>query len=134
MRRLAISMVLMLVFVAGCAKRVKQKPVGTLAELHNVKPDVQEVKVEQGLDQAMEQYRRFLKETPDSAKSPEAMRRLADLEIEKQYGIRTGDAKPKEMAAPQPAQPLAGAQAKGSKPAAPAAGAARRESDQDFER
>src|SRR5262245_15962399 len=133
MRRLAISLVLALVFVAGCAKRVKQKPVGTLAELHNVKPDVQEVKVEQGLDQAMEQYRRFLKETPESAKSPEAMRRLADLEIEKQYGIHTGDAKPREMAAPQPAQKLAGAQAKSPNPAA-AASTGRRESDQDFER
>jgi cellulose synthase operon protein C len=133
MRRLSIPMVLALVFTAGCAKRIKQKPVGTLAELHNVKPDVQEVKVEEGLDQAMEHYRRFLKETPESTMSPEAMRRLADLEIEKQYGIRTGDGKPKEMAAPQPAQALAGAQA-GPKPAAPAAGASRRESDQDFER
>src|SRR6267142_3712450 len=103
MRRLTIAVVLALVFTAGCAKRAK-KPVGTLAELHNVKPDVQEVKVEQGLDQAMEHYRRFLKETPESTMSPEAMRRLADLEIEKQYGIHTGDAKPKEMAAPERAK------------------------------
>ena len=42
--------------------------------------------------------------------TPEAMRRLADLQLEKQFGIRTGDAKPREMAAPQPAQALAGAQ------------------------
>ncbi len=37
--------------------------------------------------------------------TPEAMRRLADLQIEKQFGIRAGDGKPREMAAPEPAQP-----------------------------
>ena len=132
MRRLTIPILLALVFTAGCARRAKTKPVGTLAELHNVKPDVQEVKVDQGLDQAMEHYRQFLKETPESTMSPEAMRRLADLEIEKQYGIHTGDAKPKDMAAPQPAQAGASAQTNSPKPTTAAAGASRRESDQDF--
>ena len=56
-----------------------------------MRPDVQEVKVEQGLDQAMQQYRRFLEETPETAMTPEAMRRLADLQLEKQFGIRTGE-------------------------------------------
>src|SRR2546427_3910563 len=108
MRRLAIPMVIAPVFVAGCAAR-PNKPLGTagtLAELQNVRPDVQEVKVEQGLDQAMQQYRRFLKETPETAMTPEAMRRLADLQLEKQFGIRVGGAKPREMAAPKPAQVL----------------------------
>jgi tetratricopeptide (TPR) repeat protein len=138
MRRLDIPMFLALAFMVGCAARTPKKA-GTLAELHNVKPDVQEVKVEQGLDQAMEHYRQFLNETPESTMSPEAMRRLADLEIEKQYGIRMGDATPREttpreMAAPQRGPALAGAQAGNSKPAVAAAGAGRRESDQDFER
>src|SRR6266446_929135 len=109
MRRLAIPMVIAPVFIAGCAAR-SNKPLGTagtLAELRNVRPDVQEVKVEQGLDQAMQQYRRFLKETPETAMTPEAMRRLADLQLEKQFGIRAGSAKPREMAAPKPAQVLA---------------------------
>jgi hypothetical protein len=66
-----------------------------------VRPDVQEAKVEQGLDQAMQQYRRFLEETPETAMTPEAMRRLADLQIEKQFGIHTGNAKPREMACPE---------------------------------
>ena len=66
--------------------------------------------------------------------TPEAMRRLADLQLEKQFGIRTGDAKPREMAAPEPAQALAGAQAGTPNPAAAIAGAGLRESDQDFER
>src|SRR5213596_4032783 len=136
MRRLAIPVVIAPVFMAACAAR-PIKPVGTpgtLAELRNVRPDLQEVKVEQGLDQAMQQYRRFLEEAPETAMTPEAMRRLADLQLEKQFGIRTGDTKPREMSAPQPAQALAGAPAGKANPAATAAGAGLRESDQDFER
>src|SRR6266568_3424367 len=75
MRRLAIPMVIAPVFIAGCAAR-PNKPLGTagtLAELRNVRPDVQEVKVEQGLDQAMQHYRRFLEDAPETAMTPEAM-------------------------------------------------------------
>src|SRR5213080_1542578 len=136
MRRLSIPIVIWLAFTAGCAARTN-KPVGTagtLAELRNVRPDVQEVKVEQGLEQAMQNYRRFLEETPETTMTPEAMRRLADLQLEKQFGIRTGDAQPRQMAAPQPAQALADAQAGKANPAATAAGARLLESDQDFER
>ena len=117
----------------ACQQQGSGDPVGTLAELRNVQPDVQDVKVEQGLEQAMLNYRRFLEETPETAMTPEAMRRLADLQLEKQFGIRTGDTKPREMAAPQPAQALAGAQPDKANSAAPAA-AGLRESDQDFER
>ena len=133
MPRFAIQIVIAPVFMVGCAAR-PIKPVGTvgtLAELRNVRPDVQEVKVEQGLDQAMQQYRRFLEEAPETAMTPEAMRRLADLQIEKQFGIRTDNAKPREMAAPKPAQVLAGS-AGTLNPAA--ASAPLHESDQDFER
>src|SRR5437899_7625239 len=107
MRRLSIPIVLWLAFMAGCAARTNKTvgTAGTLAELHTVRPDVREVKVEQGLEQAMQNYRRFLEETPETAMTPEAMRRLADLQLEKQFGIRTVDA-----------------------------GAGLKESDQDFER
>lgn len=135
MPRFAIPIVIAPVFMVGCAAR-PIKPVatvGTLAELRSVRPDVQEVKVEQGLDQAMQQYRRFLDEAPETAMTPEAMRRLADLQIEKQFGIHTGNAKPREMAAPKPAPVLAGSGAS-SAPAAVTAGALSHESDQDFER
>jgi tetratricopeptide (TPR) repeat protein len=136
MRRLAIPMVIAPVLIAGCAARATRtdKTVGTLAQLRNVRPDVREVKVEQGLDQAMQQYRRFLEETPETAMTPEAMRRLADLQIEKQFGIRAGVAKPREMTAPEPAQALAGSQAGSPNPAAAAGSAGLQESDQDFER
>jgi tetratricopeptide (TPR) repeat protein len=128
-----IPIVLASALMAGCAARAN-KTVGTLAELRDVRPDVQEVKVEQGLDQAMQNYRRFLKETPETKMTPEAMRRLADLQLEKQFGIHTGDAKPREMAAPQPAQALAGAQADRPNPAEAVAGTGLRESEQEFER
>src|SRR5438034_6717647 len=82
----------------------------------------------------MQQYRRFLEEAPETAMTPEAMRRLADLQLEKQFGIRTGNAKPREMAAPKPASILAGSRAGSPNPAAPAASARIKESDQDFER
>src|SRR5438876_3120491 len=136
MRRLAIPVVIAPVFMVACAAR-PIKPVGTpgtLAELRNVRPDLQEVKVQQGLDQAMQQYRRFLEEAPETAMTPEAMRRLADLQLEKQFGIRTGNAKPREMPAPKPAPILPGSRAGSPNPAAAAASASLRESDQDFER
>src|SRR5215470_12442370 len=106
MRRFTIPTVFALAFTAGCAARANKTvpTVGTLAELRNVRPDVQEVKVDQGLEQAMQNYRRFLEETPETAMTPEAMRRLADLQLEKQFGIRGGDSRPREMAAPQPGQ------------------------------
>jgi tetratricopeptide (TPR) repeat protein len=136
MSRLAISIVIAPVFMVGCAARpiVPAGTAGTLADLRNVRPDVQEVKVEQGLDQAMQQYRRFLDEAPETAMTPEAMRRLADLQLEKQFGIRTGNARPREMAVPKPAQVLEASRAGSPDLAAAAASARLHESDQDFER
>src|SRR5260370_17607671 len=97
MRRLAIPVVIAPVFMVACAARsIKSVGTpGTLAELRNVRPDLQEVKVEQGLDQAMQQYRRFLQEAPETAMTPEAMRRLADLQPEKQSRIRPANPNPR---------------------------------------
>src|SRR5215471_6936139 len=130
MNRRTIPALLALASITGCAARPNTKVVtaGTLAELRKVRPDVQEVKVEQGLDQAMLQYRRFLEDAPENTMTPEAMRRLADLQLEKQFG-RAGDVKPREMPAPQPAPALAGANGGTPKPSI-----ALQESDQDFER
>ncbi len=133
MRRLTIPLVLALGFMVGCAARASKKTPGTLAELHDVRPDVQEVKVDHGLDQALQHYRQFVDETPQTTMTPEAMRRVADLQLEKQFGIRTGNTKPREMAAPQPAQSPAGVQVDNKTPA-PIAGSSTGESDQEFER
>ena len=66
--------------------------------------------------------------------TPEAMRRLADLQIEKQYGIHPGDLKPLEIPAPKAAQALATPPAHPSDQAAAVPGAGPRESDREFER
>ncbi len=134
MRSLTIPAVLALAFTIGCAARTNNKTSGTLAELHNVHPDVQEAKVAHGLDQALQHYRQFIDETPQTAMTPEAMRRLADLQIEKQFGIRVADSKPREMAAPAPAQVVVSQQANMPNPESAAAVSSLRESAQDFER
>jgi TolA-binding protein len=57
-----------------------------------MKIEIKEDRVEGGLEKAMESYQRFLEETPESAQAPEAMRRLADLKIEREYGYQTAPA------------------------------------------
>jgi tetratricopeptide (TPR) repeat protein len=103
MRARPVTLLLGSTLLVACAQ---QRVKGTLAELHDVPPDVAEVKVEQGLDKAMQSYRRYLDETPRSELTPEAMRRLADLKIEKEFGVR-GDGKMIEMAAPEEAGAVA---------------------------
>jgi len=63
----------------------------TIAKLRNMQIEIKEEKIEGGLEKAMAGYRRFLEETPDSALSPEAIRRLADLKVEREYGLLSGD-------------------------------------------
>ena len=49
--------------------------------------EMQDARADDGLDQAIQQYRRFLEETPGNDLAPDAMRRLADLQVEKHFGI-----------------------------------------------
>jgi len=58
---------------------------GTLASLNDIKFEVKEEKVHGSLEKAMESYEKFLKETPETEMTPEALRRLADLKIQKEY-------------------------------------------------
>ena len=62
---------------------------GTIAKLRNQQIEIDKVVIEGGLDKAMQSYQRFLEETPDAALAPEAIRRLADLKVEKEYGTHT---------------------------------------------
>ena len=91
MRRSRIAAALAPLFAASCATA---PDTGTLAELRNVQPDVAEVAVADSLDLAMQSYRRYLNETPASVMTPEAMRRLADLQLEKEFGITGGQPTP----------------------------------------
>src|SRR5215472_16373923 len=103
------ALALLLPLIAACAHQTDRP--GTLATLHDVRPDTKEVPVDQGLNRAVQSYRDFLKQAPDSKLAPEAMRRLADLNIEKEFGIQ-GDGKLVEQAASQSDTP-----AKSSAPA-----------------
>src|SRR5215471_7079109 len=139
MSRLAIPIVLASAFLVGCNAHHKPPlppPVtqGTLADLHNVKPDVQDAETQQSVEKAMEHYRKFLEESPETPMTPEAIRRLADLRLEKEYGIHTGEGKPRPMPAPQSAKLLAKTPARTPNKAAAVAGAGHGESDQEFER
>jgi TolA-binding protein len=58
----------------------------TIAQLRREHVEVKEEKIEGGLEKAMQSYQRFLQDSPDSPMAPEAIRRLADLKIEKEYG------------------------------------------------
>jgi tetratricopeptide (TPR) repeat protein len=102
---------------------------GTLAELQGVEADLEEVRLEDGLERAEQSYRRYLAETSENERTPEAMRRLADLQIEQAYGV-LGDGDIVEMAAPESASPLASVDDRKprSAPAEPS------ESDLEFEK
>lgn len=103
----------------------------TLATLRNVPADLQDVKVEGGLDTAMQSYQRFLEETPETQRTPEAMRRLADLKIEKEYGLN-GTGELLELPAPQAAA-LSEANAAATATPAASVGAAPVGSEQELE-
>src|SRR6516164_7428368 len=140
MRSRAIPIVLASAFLGGCAAQHKPPTQGTLADLQKVAPDVKDTETKQSVDQAMEHYRKFLDESPETPMTPEAIRRLADLQLEKQYGIHAGEGKPRPMPAPEsaklpklsatPSTPPAGTP--GARTANKAAGGAGRgESDQE---
>src|SRR5574341_511978 len=75
----------------------------TIATLRHTHIEIKEEKIEGGLEKAMLSYQRFLEETPDSALTPEAIRRLADLKLEREYGTLTTGAAPAEVAPALPA-------------------------------
>src|SRR4030065_913550 len=74
--------------LAACAS-VGDRNRDTIASLRHVHIEIKEEKIEGGLEKAMMSYQRFLEGTPDSALTPDAIRRLADLKIEKEYGTLT---------------------------------------------
>jgi len=61
----------------------------TIAKLRHMQIEIKEEKIEGGFEKAMQSYQRFLEQTPGSPLAPEAIRRLADLKIEKEYGTLT---------------------------------------------
>jgi tetratricopeptide (TPR) repeat protein len=111
----------------------------TIAELRHMHIEIKEEKIEGGLEKAMQGYQHFLEQAPNSALTPEAIRRLADLKIEREYGLLSGNTvtdrrvfatslqQPERAASPE----LAPA---GSSVSAPAQSQAPGESQADFEK
>lgn len=62
----------------------------SIGQLKDVKIDLTDIKVEGGFEKAMRSYQKFLEQTPESSMTPEALRRLADLKIQKEYGTLEG--------------------------------------------
>jgi len=73
--------------VTGCATYNKE---GTLGSLNSVDIEIKEEVIVGSLEKALESYQRYLDETPETAMTPEAIRRLADLKIEKEYSAAAG--------------------------------------------
>jgi len=113
----------------------------TIARLRQVQIEIKEEKIEGGLDKAMLSYKHFLEETPDSALAPEAIRRLADLKIEKEYGTLTkgegvaGQTPAPALSPPEHAERPSSASVAGARSdQASAHNALHGESEEDFER
>ena len=77
-----LTLVTTSLLLVSCAMTDKQ---GTLASLDDIKFVVKEEKVDSSLEKALASYQQFLDETPETAMTPEALRRLADLKIQKDY-------------------------------------------------
>ena len=103
MRR-GVVIALSAAWLVGCSTATTTRPTefGTLAELEQRAADVEEIHIDDSLERAANSYRRYLEETSRSAMTPEAMRRLADLQIEQAYGVM-GSGDIVEMAAPDAA-------------------------------
>ena len=99
MKRNIVIILLSSIGLLACATTSDQ---GTLAGLEAVVADIDEIYVDDSLDRAAQSYRRYLEETSESARTPEAMRRFADLQIEQAYGVN-GSGELVEMAAPDTA-------------------------------
>lgn len=117
---------LMPFIVLGCVSCVSQRDGQTLSTLHRMPADTEEVVVGDSLERALDSYRRYLDETPESRMTPEAMRRLADLQIERQFGIM-GDGEIVELPAPESGQAVSVAASEAAEDRGEA------ESDEDFE-
>ncbi len=91
MSRIGLFILLLQIVLIACQSTGDKD---TIAGLRHVQIEIKEEKIEGGIDKAMLSYQRFLEETPGSALAPEAMRRLADLKIEKEYGTLPGGSEP----------------------------------------
>lgn len=77
----------LIALLASCATSSNKD---SIAQLKDMKIDLADAKIEGGFEKAMQSYQKFLEQTPESSMTPEALRRLADLKIQKEYGTLEG--------------------------------------------
>jgi tetratricopeptide (TPR) repeat protein len=100
MRPFRLLLLPCLVTLASCTTDTSKNSIG---QLRDVKIDLTDVKIDAGSDKAMQSYQKFLEQTPETAMTPEALRRLADLKIQKEYGTVEGATRnEKRLAASEP--------------------------------
>ena len=95
LRRLSLPC---LVVLASCASHTGDTT-GSIGELRHTSADLTDVKIDGSTDLAIQSYREFLERTPEGGMTPEALRRLADLKIQKEYGTLEGVKRNQEKAA-----------------------------------
>lgn len=86
--RRVIEVSVLATLITACAGSAEQGE--TLADLRAARVEIKEERIDGGIEKAIQSYRRFLEETPESRLTPEALRRLADLKIQKEYGTNEG--------------------------------------------
>ena len=91
MNQIRLSILAVLVMLVACHSMNNK---GIIAKLRHMQVEIKGEKIEGGLEKEMLSYQGFLEETTDPVLTPEAIRRLADLKIEKEYGTLTEDALP----------------------------------------
>ncbi len=90
--------IILIFLLVGCSSGFNRS--GTISQIRNQKVDLSEVEIEGGLEQAMASYEQFLRDPGNvSALTPEAIRRLADLKVEKEYGLVGQQSSPVETLA-----------------------------------
>ena len=75
-----------LVLTAACSTTTV-KDENTLTRIEQVGITVEDEKVDDSLHKAMESYRKYISQAPASSVKPEAIHRLAELEVENSYRI-----------------------------------------------
>ncbi|HEY2926872.1 MAG TPA: hypothetical protein VGJ65_08375, partial [Albitalea sp.] len=121
LRRLSLPC---LVVLASCASHTADTT-GSISELRRTSADLTDIKIDGSTDLAIQSYREFLERTPEGGMTPEALRRLADLKVQKEYGTLEGVKRNQEKAAQRDASstPVVAAAAATTLPSQPTAGA-----------
>ena len=87
-RAVRTALLLPLLLAAACQPTPSVvKDENTLTSLEQIDITVQDEQIEDSLHKAMQSYRKYIRTAPTSTMKPEAIRRLADLEVEKSFLI-----------------------------------------------